>query len=96
MPRCRGVYSSTLLYWLGDDSHGNQSSWEFLDRRIEDVMQIETLKSNARKNPVLNPVLRGVELALSGLKPPGSMRGPNFPGALWPRPKGGGSQPPTQ
>ncbi len=34
-----GVYSSTLMYWLNDDSKDNQKTWEFLDRRIEDVLK---------------------------------------------------------
>lgn len=35
-----GVYSSTLLYWLDDDSEDNQNTWEFLDRRISNVLKI--------------------------------------------------------
>lgn len=35
-----GVYSSTLLYWLNDDSPGFADTWGFLDRRIEDVMRV--------------------------------------------------------
>jgi ubiquinone biosynthesis protein COQ9 len=40
-----GVYSSTLLYWLNDRTPGSEATWAFLDRRIEDVMKIEKLKS---------------------------------------------------
>lgn len=40
-----GVYSSTLLYWFKDDSAGSVNTREFLNRRIEDVMQIQKLKS---------------------------------------------------
>jgi len=40
-----GVYSSTLLYWLNDRSEGNEASWSFLDRRIDDVMRFEKLKA---------------------------------------------------
>lgn len=43
-----GVYSSTLLYWLNDRSPGSEATWGFLDRRIEDVMKIEKLKSQVR------------------------------------------------
>ena len=39
-----GVYGSTLLYWLGDDSDGHEETWAFLDRRIADVMRIEKAK----------------------------------------------------
>jgi ubiquinone biosynthesis protein COQ9 len=40
-----GVYSATLLYWLEDRSPGSEATWAFLDRRIDDVMQIEKLKA---------------------------------------------------
>jgi ubiquinone biosynthesis protein COQ9 len=43
-----GVYSSTLLYWLNDQSDGHEETWAFLDRRIADVMRIERLKGRAR------------------------------------------------
>ena len=42
------VYSSTLLYWLNDKSDNHINSWEFLDRRIENVMQIEKCKNKAK------------------------------------------------
>lgn len=38
------VYASTLLYWLDDKSPGFTATWEFLDRRIENVMTIEKAK----------------------------------------------------
>jgi ubiquinone biosynthesis protein COQ9 len=40
-----GVYASTLLYWLNDESEGAADSWAFLDRRIAGVMRFETLKA---------------------------------------------------
>ncbi|MBM3648132.1 MAG: COQ9 family protein [Alphaproteobacteria bacterium] len=43
-----GVYSSTLLYWLNDRTPGSEATWSFLDRRIEDVMQIEKWKSQVK------------------------------------------------
>src|SRR5881392_4319354 len=43
-----GVYSSTLLYWLNDRSEGGEATWAFLDRRINDVMKFEELKSRVR------------------------------------------------
>ena len=43
-----GVYSSTLLYWLNDRSPGSEATWGFLDRRIDNVMKIEKLKSQVR------------------------------------------------
>ena len=54
-----GVYSSTVLYWLGDQSDGHEATWAFLDRRIEDVMRFETFKANLRNNEALSKVLKG-------------------------------------
>jgi ubiquinone biosynthesis protein COQ9 len=42
------VYSSTVLYWLNDRSENASATWAFLDRRIEDVMRLERLKSRFR------------------------------------------------
>ncbi len=43
-----GVYVATVHYWTHDASAGHQASWDFLDRRIEDVMKIEKLKAKLR------------------------------------------------
>ena len=43
-----GVYTSTFLYWLGDESEKSEDTWAFLDRRIENVMQFEKLKAQYR------------------------------------------------
>ena len=43
-----GVYSSTLLYWLADRSPASEATWGFLDRRIDDVMKFEKLKSRVK------------------------------------------------
>jgi ubiquinone biosynthesis protein COQ9 len=43
-----GVYSSTLLVWLDDQSDGLSESGAFLDRRIDDVMKIEKWKAEWR------------------------------------------------
>ncbi|MBZ6379264.1 hypothetical protein B5C34_08670 [Pacificimonas flava] len=44
-----GVYSSTLIYWLQDDSEEFAETRAFLDRRIDDVMKIEKAKAEIRK-----------------------------------------------
>lgn len=54
-----GVYSSTVLFWLGDETPGHHATWEFLDRRIDNVMQFEKLKVDVQKNPLLKPLLAG-------------------------------------
>ncbi len=49
------VYSSTFLFWLNDESEDNCDTWEFLDRRIENVMQFEKLKADFRKKDINLP-----------------------------------------
>ena len=39
-----GVYASTLLVWLDDQTEGWTETGAFLDRRIDDVMKFEKLK----------------------------------------------------
>ncbi|GKY88849.1 COQ9 family protein [Sinisalibacter aestuarii] len=53
------VYSSTALYWLGDESADNTATWAFLDRRIENVMQFEKAKARARENPLVSAFMKG-------------------------------------
>lgn len=47
-----GVIGSTLLFWLGDDSPDSQATWEFLDRRIDNVMQFEKVKARITQGPL--------------------------------------------
>ena len=42
------VLSAVLLFWLNDESDDFEETWAFLDRRIEDVMKIETAKFKMR------------------------------------------------
>ncbi len=44
-----GVYGATLTFWLDDKSPGKSNSWAFLDRRIEDVMKIESAKHTLKR-----------------------------------------------
>lgn len=39
------VWSSTFLFWLDDRSDGLEASWAFLERRIDNVMQIGQLRA---------------------------------------------------
>jgi ubiquinone biosynthesis protein COQ9 len=80
-----GVYSSTVLYWLGDNSEGHANTWAFLDRRIENVMQIEKLKAQVNKSPVLSKLLTGPNWLMSHVKAPQKMRRSDLPGR-WTRP----------
>jgi ubiquinone biosynthesis protein COQ9 len=80
-----GVYSSTVLYWLGDSSEGHADTWAFLDRRIENVMQIEKLKAQVNKNPVLGKMMAGPNWLLGRIKAPQRMGRSGLPGR-WTRP----------
>ncbi|MCR8549029.1 COQ9 family protein [Salipiger sp. P9] len=81
-----GVYSSTVLYWLGDDSPDHQATWDFLDRRIEDVMRFETTKARMRDNRLLKRVFAGPERVLSSIRAPRSVRENDLPGG-WTAPR---------
>jgi ubiquinone biosynthesis protein COQ9 len=43
-----GVYSTTVLCWLDDVSDGSAETWEFLDRRIADVMRVPQITGRVR------------------------------------------------
>lgn len=65
------VYTSTVLYWLGDESEGHADTWEFLDRRIGNVMQFEKAKANFRKS-AFGKFMEGPLSVLDGIKAPGA------------------------
>ena len=69
-----GVYSSTVLFWLGDDSEGAERTWEYLDRRIDDVMQFEKVKAQVRGSKLAQMALWGPKQALSLIKAPSATR----------------------
>lgn len=81
-----GVYTSTVLFWLGDTSEGNAATWSFLDRRIDNVMQIEKLKGQVNGNPVLSKLMIGPNWLMSQIKAPNKMRQSDFPGS-WTAPR---------
>jgi ubiquinone biosynthesis protein COQ9 len=64
------VYGTTVLYWLGDSSPGQQATWEFLDRRIDNVMQFEKLKATARENPLGKAMAAGPGRIFASLRAP--------------------------
>lgn len=67
-----GVYSTTVLFWLGDDSEGSEATWSFLSRRISGVMQFEKVKAQVRGNKLASALLAGPKLLLSGIRAPGA------------------------
>ena len=44
-----GIYTSTLLYWLDDQSEDCLKTWSFLDRRISEVMKIPSLTGSLKR-----------------------------------------------
>jgi len=50
-----GVYSSTLLHWLNDRSEGDSASWDFLERRLSDVMGLGRLGGKLRSGMRILP-----------------------------------------
>lgn len=75
-----GVYSSTVLYWLGDDSPGHDRTWAFLDRRIDDVMQIEKVKARARDNKLVSSLMAGPLSFVNRIRKPGPRQTTGMPG----------------
>ncbi len=79
-----GVYSSTVLFWLGDESTDAQETWNFLDRRIDGVMQFEDVKRAIERNPIGRAVTAGPRAVLSCIRAPRRDAGQDLPGAIAP------------
>ena len=77
-----GVYSSTLLYWLGDASPDHVATWDFLDRRIDNVMQFEKFKAQVRGSSALKPFLAGPEWLLGQIRAPSRSAQEDLPGSV--------------
>jgi ubiquinone biosynthesis protein COQ9 len=77
-----GVYSSVVLFWLGDDSINLQATDAFIDRRIDNVMQFEKLKAQAKASPLLKPLTGALDRMMASVKAPGAVSDPNLPG-VW-------------
>ena len=78
------MYSSSLLYWLGDETPDHQATWEFLDRRIEGVMQFEKFKAQVNNNPLLKPFLAVPNWLAGQVKAPTKLN-VDLPGSLRPK-----------
>jgi len=50
-----GVYTSTILFWLDDDSEDHAATWPFLDRRIADALRLPKVSGRLRKIPAAIP-----------------------------------------
>jgi len=43
------VYAATVLYWLNDTSEDHADTWDFLSRRIDDVLKIPPMKAKLQQ-----------------------------------------------
>jgi len=44
-----GLVSAATFYWLNDRSDGSKDTWNFIDRRLEIVMQIPKIRARLKK-----------------------------------------------
>lgn len=80
------VYGSVVLFWLGDDSWDGQATDDFIDRRIDNVMQFEKLKANVRSNPLFKPLTEAMGALNARVKAPPARPKPDVPGS-WTTPR---------
>jgi ubiquinone biosynthesis protein COQ9 len=66
------VYGASVLYWLGDTSPGHQATWEFVDRRIGDVMRFEEVKARVNRSPLGRMMERGPGRLAARIRAPGT------------------------
>ena len=78
-----GVYAAVVLFWLGDDSLDGQATDAFIDRRIDDVMQIEKVKAQVRENPLFKPFAGPLARFAGAVKPPAKMPDFNDLPGMW-------------
>lgn len=73
------VYGSVVLFWLGDDGAGID---DFIDRRIENVMQFEKVKAQVNDSAILKPFTSALARLTSMIKAPKSTANADLPG-VW-------------
>lgn len=74
------VYSSCLLYWLGDETPNFSATREFVQRRIDDVMQFEEVKARVAKNPLARVITAVPRRILDHVKAPEDTGPSDLPG----------------
>jgi len=75
-----GVYSSSLLYWLGDESEAQMSTKQFIDRRIANVMQFEKTKAEVKSWRIYEAFRKGPGRFIDTIKAPHSAGLNDMPG----------------
>ena len=76
-----GVWVATVLFWLGDDSLHAQATDAFIDRRIDNVMQVEKVKAQVNGNKLLKPVTGPLNRLLGMIKAPARIPPVDLPGS---------------
>jgi ubiquinone biosynthesis protein COQ9 len=71
-----------VLFWLGDDSLDMQATDAFIDRRIDNVMQFEKFKAQAKENPLLKPFAKTLGRMTSSIHAPSKVPDVDLPG-MW-------------
>lgn len=82
------VYSATVLYWLDDQSEDFEATWDFLRRRVDDVVKTIKLRKQVtdRMGTLLNPAHLPNPLAMLKEGLAGAAKGPRRPGDFTRRP----------
>lgn len=75
-----GVYSASLLFWLGDESPDFADTRAFVDRRIADVMAFEKTKAKVKGTKAYELFRRGPGRLLDAIKAPGQSPAEDLPG----------------
>lgn len=75
-----GVYSSSFLFWLGDESEDMIATKEFVDRRIANVMQFEKTKSQVKSWRIYEAFRKGPGRFIDTIKAPQSTGLNDMPG----------------
>ena len=74
------VYSAAVLFWLGDESGGEDTD-AFINRRIANVMQFEKFKATMRGNSLVKAFMAGPGKILDKITAPGEAP-KGFPGSI--------------
>lgn len=75
-----GVYSASVLFWLGDTSEDLEKTRAFVDRRIDDVMGIEKIKATVRNNQLLSAMFAAPMAILGQIRAPSNTHDQAMPG----------------
>ena len=80
------VWTSVVVFWLGDDSLGGQATDAFIDRRIANVMQFEKFKAQVNSSSLLKPLTAPLLGLLGKIKAPTRVSQADLPGR-WTAPR---------